>query len=87
MSTAPTPPVSAPAAWRRWLPFVGAAALVGLFVASTDRAAVLAAVKAYDAEGITKPIKFTENGEATEASTIYMYKVEGGKITYVSDIK
>ena len=54
---------------------------------ATDRAAVLAAVKAYDAEGITKALKFTENGEATEASTIYMYKVEGGKITYVSDIK
>jgi len=44
MSTAPTPPVSAPAAWRRWLPFVGATALVGLFVASTDRAAVLDAL-------------------------------------------
>jgi branched-chain amino acid transport system substrate-binding protein len=52
-----------------------------------DRAAVQAAVKAYDAAGITKQIKFTENGEATEASTIYMYKVTGGKITYVADIK
>lgn len=52
-----------------------------------DRAAVLAGVNAYDADGITKHLKFTENGEATEASTIYMYKVDGGKITYVSDIK
>ena len=52
-----------------------------------DRAAVLAAVKAYDAPGITKQIKFTANGEATEASTIYMYKVTDGKITYVADIK
>ena len=52
-----------------------------------DRAAVQAAVKAYDGAGITKQIKFTENGEATEASTIYMYKVTGGKITYVADIK
>ena len=54
---------------------------------AADRAAVLAAVKAYDAAGITKQIKFEANGEATEASTIYMYKVEGGKITYVADIK
>ena len=54
---------------------------------AADRAAVLAAVKAFDAAGITKQIKFQENGEATEASTIYMYKVEGGKITYVADIK
>jgi len=54
---------------------------------ATDRAAVLAAVKAYDAPGITKQIKFTANGEATEASTIYMYKVTDGKITYVADIK
>jgi len=52
-----------------------------------NRAAVQAAVNAYDAAGITKQIKFTANGEATEASTIYMYKVTGGKITYVSDIK
>ena len=48
---------------------------------------MLAAVKAYDAAGITKQIKFTANGEATEASTIYMYKVTDGKITYVADIK
>jgi branched-chain amino acid transport system substrate-binding protein len=52
-----------------------------------NRAEVQAAVNAYDAAGITKQIKFTANGEATEASTIYMYKVTGGKITYVSDIK
>ena len=52
-----------------------------------DRAAVQAAVNAYDAAGITKQIKFAANGEATEASTIYMYKVESGKITYVADIK
>lgn len=44
MSTASAPTASAPAAWRRWLPFVGAAALVSLFVASTDRAAVLEAL-------------------------------------------
>jgi branched-chain amino acid transport system substrate-binding protein len=52
-----------------------------------DRAAVLAAVKSYDAAGITKQIKFGENGDATEASTVYIYKVSGGKITYVADVK
>ena len=52
-----------------------------------DRAAVLAAVKAYDAAGITKQIKFGTDGDATEASTVYMYKVTEGKITYVADVK
>ena len=52
-----------------------------------NRAAVQTAVNAYDAAGITKQIKFTANGEVTEASTIYIYKVTGGKITYVADIK
>jgi branched-chain amino acid transport system substrate-binding protein len=51
-----------------------------------DRAAVLAGVKAYDNLGITKEIKFTKNGEATEAATIYMYEVKSGKITYVADV-
>jgi len=50
-----------------------------------DRAAVQAAVNAYDAAGITKQIKFAANGEATQASTVYMYKVIGGKITYLAD--
>ena len=51
-----------------------------------NRAAVLAAVKAYEGIGITKEIKFTKNGEATEAATIYIYEVKGGKITYVADV-
>jgi branched-chain amino acid transport system substrate-binding protein len=51
-----------------------------------NRAAVLAGVKAYDNLGITKEIKFTKNGEATEAATIYMYEVKSGKITYVADV-
>ena len=54
---------------------------------ATDRAAVLAAVEAFDAPGVTKQIKFTESGEATEAGAIYFYKVTGGKITYESEIK
>jgi branched-chain amino acid transport system substrate-binding protein len=52
-----------------------------------DRAAVLAAVKAYDAAGITKQIKFGADGDATEAATVYIYKVTEGKITYVADVK
>ena len=51
-----------------------------------NRAAVLAAVKAYEGIGITKEIKFTKNGEATEAGTIYVYEVKDGKITYVADV-
>jgi len=54
---------------------------------AADRAAVLAGVEAYDSAGITKQIKFTESGEATEAGAIYFYKVTGGKITYESEIK
>ena len=52
----------------------------------TTRADVLAFVKAYDAPGITKNIKFGANGDATEGD-IYMYKVTDGKITFLSAIK
>ena len=54
---------------------------------ATDRAAVLAGVKAYDTAGITKQIKFTENGEATEAGAIYFYKVSSGTITFETEVK
>jgi branched-chain amino acid transport system substrate-binding protein len=53
---------------------------------ANNRATVLAGVKAYDGLGITKEIKFTKNGEATEAATIYVYEVKSGKITYVADV-
>ena len=53
---------------------------------AADRAAVLAAVKAADYAGVTKTIKFTDNGEATEAGAIYLYKVSGGKITYEASV-
>jgi branched-chain amino acid transport system substrate-binding protein len=53
---------------------------------ATTREAVLEALEAYDGEGITKNIKFLENGNATEAATIYFYTVEDGKITYTSSI-
>jgi branched-chain amino acid transport system substrate-binding protein len=53
---------------------------------ATDRAAVLAAIKAYDAPGITKNIKFGEDGDATEGN-IYIYKVVDGKLTYLAEAK
>ena len=49
--------------------------------------AVLDGVKAADFAGVTKTIKFTDNGEATEASSIYLYKVVGGKITFLTEVK
>jgi len=52
-----------------------------------DRAAVLEGVKAADYAGVTKQIKFQENGEATEAGAIYLYKVIDGKITFETEVK
>ncbi|MEY3690876.1 MAG: hypothetical protein RJB57_531 [Actinomycetota bacterium] len=52
-----------------------------------DRAAVLEGVKAADYAGVTKQIKFQENGEATEAGAIYLYKVVDGKITFEAEVK
>ncbi|NBU38394.1 MAG: branched-chain amino acid ABC transporter substrate-binding protein, partial [Actinobacteria bacterium] len=51
-----------------------------------DRAAVLAAISAYDADGITKHIKFGADGDATEGN-IYIYKVVDGKLTYLAEAK
>ena len=51
-----------------------------------DRAAVLAAVKAYEGLGVTKEIKFAKNGEAVEAATIYIYEVKGKKITFAAEV-
>ncbi|MEN9792095.1 MAG: hypothetical protein RL330_173 [Actinomycetota bacterium] len=53
---------------------------------ATTREAVLAAVETYDGAGVTKQIKFLENGEATEAGTIFFYEVKDGKITYLTSI-
>ena len=57
-----------------------------LFRSAKDRAAVLAAITAYDADGITKHIKFGADGDATEGN-IYIYKVESGKLTYLAEAK
>lgn len=52
-----------------------------------DRAAVLEGVKAANYAGVTKTIAFQENGEATEAGAIYLYKVVDGKITFEAEVK
>ena len=49
--------------------------------------AVLDGIKAADFAGVTKQIKFTDNGEATNASAIYLYKVKDGQITFLSEVK
>jgi len=51
-----------------------------------DRAAVLAAVNSYNADGITKHLQFGTDGEATEGN-VYMYQVKSGKITYLAEAK
>jgi branched-chain amino acid transport system substrate-binding protein len=54
--------------------------LQGLDDGNTDREDMLDWVNNYDAEGITKHIKWDETGEVSQV-VIYAYKVEGGKIT------
>jgi branched-chain amino acid transport system substrate-binding protein len=41
-------------------------------------------LKTVDVAGVSKPIKFTPNGEIT-ASAIYMFQVKGGKLTFIGD--
>lgn len=53
--------------------------LQGIEAGNTDRASMLDWVNSYDADGITKHIKFTPDGEVSE-SVIYAYKVDNGKI-------
>ena len=53
--------------------------LDGIEDGARDRAALLEFVNNYDAEGITKNVKFDETGEVAEV-VVYAYKVEGGKI-------
>ena len=54
---------------------------------AADRAAVLAGVKGAEYKGVTKTIKFQDNGEATESGAIYLYKVVDGKITFETEVK
>ena len=53
--------------------------LQGIEKGSTDRAKLLEWVNAYDAEGITKKVKFDETGEVSGV-TVYAYTVKDGKI-------
>jgi len=52
--------------------------LSGIAEGNTTRADLLEWVKSYDAEGITKHIKFTAEGEIDGAGGVYYYPVEGG---------
>lgn len=53
--------------------------LQGIAAGNTDRAKMLSWVNSYDADGITKRIKFDETGEVADV-VIFAYKVEDGKI-------
>jgi branched-chain amino acid transport system substrate-binding protein len=53
--------------------------LSGIADGNTTREDLLAWVAAYDEEGITKHIKFTETGEIDGAGGVYYYPVEDGK--------
>lgn len=56
--------------------------LSGIGEGNTTREDLLAWVKAYDAEGLTKHIKFTPEGEIDGASGVYYYTVEDGVAVY-----
>lgn len=53
--------------------------LQGILAGNTDRESLLEWVNNYDAEGVTKHIKFDETGEVAEV-VVYAYPVEGGEI-------
>lgn len=55
--------------------------LQGIKAGQTTRSKLLAFVNSYDADGITKRLKFDQNGEIDVAAvTVWAYKVTGGKI-------
>lgn len=60
--------------------------LSGIAAGNQDRASLLEWVNSYDAEGLTKHIKFDGSGEVSTV-VIYAYKVEGGKIVLDQPIK
>lgn len=60
--------------------------LQGIAAGNDDRASLLKWVNDYDADGITKHIKFTPTGEISQV-VIYAYKVENGKIVLDQAIK
>ena len=54
--------------------------------AGKDRASMVDFVKAYDKKGVTKQLKFDAKGESADIK-VFAYKVEGGKIVSVGEIK
>jgi branched-chain amino acid transport system substrate-binding protein len=56
--------------------------LSGIGEGNTTRADLLEWVNNYDADGLTKHIKFTSTGEIDGASGVYYYTVEDGKTVY-----
>ncbi|MDT8915022.1 branched-chain amino acid ABC transporter substrate-binding protein [Amycolatopsis sp. PS_44_ISF1] len=60
--------------------------LKGIDSGKKDRAGLLDFVKTYDGQGITKHFKWDDKGELA-SSTVWTYKVEGGKIVRNTEIK
>jgi branched-chain amino acid transport system substrate-binding protein len=56
--------------------------LSGIAEGNTTRADLLEWVNSYDADGLTKHIKFTSTGEIDGASGVYYYTVEDGVAVY-----
>ena len=54
--------------------------------AGKSRETMLDFVKAYDKPGVTKQLKFDDKGEVTQVK-VFAYKVEGGKIVSIGEIK
>lgn len=59
--------------------------LKGIDKGITERAALTDFVKGYDGDGLSKHFKWDSTGELAQ-STVYGYKVDGGKIDYVGTI-
>jgi branched-chain amino acid transport system substrate-binding protein len=66
--------------------FDSAQVLLDGVAAGKDRASMVDFVKSYDKKGVTKQVKFDAKGESAEIH-VYAYKVEGGKIVPVGEIK
>lgn len=66
--------------------FDSAQILLDGIAAGKDRAGMVDFVKAYDKKGVTKQLKFDATGEPADLH-VFAYKVEGGKIVTVGEIK
>jgi branched-chain amino acid transport system substrate-binding protein len=60
--------------------------LAAIAAGNTDRESILAYINDTTYPGITKEVKFEENGEVS-AKAVYAFKVEGGEIVGVGEIK